>query len=189
MGTLGKKFSDETRRKMSAWQIGRKMSTEAKAKMSQSHKGKLSPMAGKKHRPESIEKMRVIALNRTVHPNTGKSWNVSLQGRKNLSEAHKGEKSHFWKGGISTKNKSQREIAMASLNYKLWRESVFERDNYTCLFCKKRGIKIEADHVKSWRDYPHLRFSVENGRTLCKKCHKKTPTYGRRKLFFNLQPF
>lgn len=40
-GMRGKKHSEETKKKMSAWQIGRKMSKEAKIKMSIAHKGKM----------------------------------------------------------------------------------------------------------------------------------------------------
>ena len=35
-----------------------------------------------------------------------------------------------------------------------------------------------ADHVKPWALYPELRYDLDNGRTLCVPCHKKTETYG-----------
>lgn len=64
-----------------------------------------------------------------------------------------------------------------SLEYKLWRESVFKRDNYTCQICDKRGAKLNADHIKPFAFYSELRFDLVNGRTLCEDCHKKTDTY------------
>lgn len=106
--------------------------------------------------------------------------------RKKISEAHKGEKSHFWKGGSSKINKTERNILMNTFEYKLWRESIFIRDNYTCLWCgarNKKGDKqiiLNADHIKSWKDYPELRFAIDNGRTLCVDCHIKTNNYGRK---------
>jgi len=62
--------------------------------------------------------------------------------------------------------------------YREWREKVFKRDNYTCQDCgarSKKGKKVylEAHHKKSWTKFPKLRFRVKNGKTLCKKCHKK----------------
>lgn len=55
--------------------------------------------------------------------------------------------------------------------YSEWRSSVFERDNFTCVDCKKRGGYIEAHHIKKFKDFAELRFDVDNGKTLCKPCH------------------
>ena len=77
-----------------------------------------------------------------------------------------------WKGGISPR-------ALSSVKYKNWRTKVFERNNYTCVECGYgKGRILQADHIKSWKDYPELRFDVNNGRTLCKPCHMKTSTWG-----------
>uniref|UniRef100_A0A6M3JYR4 Putative homing endonuclease n=1 Tax=viral metagenome TaxID=1070528 RepID=A0A6M3JYR4_9ZZZZ len=54
-----------------------------------------------------------------------------------------------------------------------WRAAVLTRDNFTCQHCGLIGCILEAHHIKSWRDYPDLRFEVENGTTLCVKCHQK----------------
>lgn len=32
--------------------------------------------------------------------------------------------------------------------------------------------------VLARRDFPELCYELDNGRTLCKPCHKLTPTYG-----------
>lgn len=78
-----------------------------------------------------------------------------------------------WQGGITPANKRRRNLA----EYRQWRISVFERDNYTCKQCGKRGVDLEADHIKPWSLYPDLRLTLSNGRTLCKPCHRATPTY------------
>lgn len=65
-------------------------------------------------------------------------------------------------------------LARYSPEAKLWRESVFARDNWTCQNCKRRGDYLEADHIKPWAFFPELRFELSNGRTLCRKCHDKT---------------
>jgi len=61
----------------------------------------------------------------------------------------------------------------ASPAYKKWRRKVFERDNYICQNCRKRGGYLEAHHKEQWKDNPRKRYEVDNGETLCKKCHKK----------------
>jgi hypothetical protein len=47
-------------------------------------------------------------------------------------------------------------------------------------FCEKRGGELHADHIKQFAYYPTLRFVLDNGRTLCKECHKQTDTYKRK---------
>ena len=84
-----------------------------------------------------------------------------------------GEKSHSWKGGLTSINM----VIRISPEYKLWRKSIFERDNYTCIWCGQRGGILHADHIKPFSLYPELRFAIDNGRTLCKECHEKTNTY------------
>ena len=56
--------------------------------------------------------------------------------------------------------------------YKEWRKTVFERDNYTCQMCGKRGVKINAHHKNAYAYYPDLRYDIDNGITLCVPCHK-----------------
>lgn len=65
-----------------------------------------------------------------------------------------------------------------SFEYKLWREAVFKRDNFTCIWCDARGGKLTSDHIKPFSLFPELRFSIDNGRTLCLSCHKTTNTWG-----------
>lgn len=104
--------------------------------------------------------------------------NHPMYGKK---QKFSGEKHPNWKGGITPINERIRR----SLEYKLWRIAIFERDDYTCVWCGiKNGLGktviLNADHIKPFAFYPELRFAIDNGRTLCKDCHKKTNTYGRR---------
>ena len=79
------------------------------------------------------------------------------------------ENNPAWKGGISPEHESIR----ASMEYGIWRTSVFNRDMYTCQDCgtKKSGV-FEAHHLKGFSEFKELRFVVSNGVTLCDKCHK-----------------
>lgn len=135
-------------------------------KFTEEHKQKLSiSKLGRKHSDEHRENIRLAKTGVVMSENI----------RKKMSEAHKGIKSHFWKGGVTPINIIIRE----SLEYRLWREAVFKRDNYTCLWCgDDRGGNLEADHIKPFSLYPALRLAIDNGRTLCHECHKKTDTYG-----------
>lgn len=82
-------------------------------------------------------------------------------------------KGNNWQGGKTKQNL----ILRNSIRFRLWRLSVFERDNFTCQKCDQKGGKLEAHHKKSFSKYPKLRFKVSNGQTLCKKCHKLTNNF------------
>jgi 5-methylcytosine-specific restriction endonuclease McrA len=55
-----------------------------------------------------------------------------------------------------------------------WRKAVFERDDYTCMLCGKRGGVLEAHHILPFAYYPELRYEKSNGQTMCRKCHDRT---------------
>lgn len=76
----------------------------------------------------------------------------------------RGEKHPGWKGGLRR--------SLGTFEYKQWRISVFKRDGYMCVDCGKVGGYLEADHIKPWSLFPELRFDINNGRTLCRSCHR-----------------
>jgi 5-methylcytosine-specific restriction endonuclease McrA len=109
------------------------------------------------------------------------SYIFSEEHRKKLSNSQRkvdrsGSKNPYWKGGRDQSQSIRKTIAYAE-----WRKIVFKRDNYTCKICGVRGVKIHADHIKRFRDYPELRLEPDNGRTLCVPCHRKTDTWGSKK--------
>lgn len=77
----------------------------------------------------------------------------------------------------------------ASLKYrpgpekKAWKQAVLERDGYVCQECGTKDGRIIADHIKPYAAFPELRFDVSNGRALCEPCHRKTPTYTRKRKY------
>lgn len=110
----------------------------------------------------------------------------SPETRRKMGTTKLGPLNPGWKGGITAEHILARNVA----EYGLWHEAVLKRDNYRCVFClRKRGwdkaekkqVKMEVDHIKPFALYPELRYAIDNGRTLCVDCHKKTPTYGARK--------
>ena len=115
---------------------------------------------------------RIIGLS-----NKGKKQSSKTKRKrsKSIKGIFAGDKHPNWKGGITP----ERKRLYRSPEYQFWRTSVFERDNYTCVWCGKNGIQLNADHIKPWASYPELRFDIDNGRTLCEPCHRKTDTYCR----------
>jgi len=121
---------------------------------------------GFKHSEATKEKLRKLSLQQFLN-------GMPLETRIKMSGIHRGEKGANWQGGITLINSKIRN----SFEYRLWRESVFKRDNYTCQWCGIRGGYIQADHIKPFAYFPELRFELSNGRTLCRECHKLTDSF------------
>lgn len=155
-------YSKQTLRRMSLakkHQVRGPLSVLTKKKIGDANRGRKST-------PAAIEKNRLAHQGR-VH---------SKETRMKMSEAHRGEKCRWWRGGITPEIRAIRN----SMQNRLWREQVFRRDNYTCVLCGENGGRVNADHIKPFATHPLLRFSLKNGRTLCVSCHKTTDTYGKK---------
>jgi len=136
-----------------------------------------------KRKPRSEETRRKISQSekgKKVSEDTKKKISLKMKGRKisyatrlKMSIARRGKKNHFWKGGKSKHYKT----GYYSFEYKEWRKAIFERDNWTCQECIKNKCYVTAHHIKSFANYPKLRFNLNNGVTLCEECHKKTDNY------------
>lgn len=91
---------------------------------------------------------------------------------------HPGKSNKGEKNGRYKRDRNTVKRPLVSMEGNNWRKQVFERDNYTCKECGQIGGKLNADHIKPYCAYPDLRWDINNGRTLCVECHKKTDTYG-----------
>jgi len=163
---------------------GRKMSPESRRKMSEAAKkdGRIPPSRkGIKHTEEWKKNMSKKMMGRTFSEETIK---------KRIASVRRGPNCHFWKGGITPLVILIRQ----SYDYRQWRTSVFERDNFSCRLCGTRGGSINADHVKSFskilnenniRSFEEASnceelWDIDNGRTLCEECHRKTNNFGKK---------
>lgn len=52
-----------------------------------------------------------------------------------------------------------------------WARKVLERDKATCQKCGARKVELHAHHIKPFNSFPELRWSLDNGITLCYACH------------------
>jgi len=136
------------------WNKGIECTEETKKKLSKALTGRIISQ-------KSIDKM--------IETKKNNGYITTPETRKKISKSKKGEKSHFWKGGISKKN----DVIRKSIEYRLWRESVFARDNWTCQKTKIKGGKLHPHHIKNFAQYPELRFAIDNGITLSEESHKE----------------
>jgi len=177
---LGKKHTEETKKKMSIARRKRDISKETKLKISNTlrinniTKGKNNGMYGKYHTKETIEKIKEKRRYQIISEDT----------KRKMSENRKGNQNGNWKGGITSLDASIR----SSLKFKYWRESIFKKDNFTCVDCgDDKGGNLNAHHIEhlnSLIQYYEITtieealncielWDINNGITLCEKCHKR----------------
>lgn len=101
--------------------------------------------------------------------------------RNNMIGSRLGCAHPMWKGGIS----KIRNRLYNNNKYKIWRNLIYKRDDYTCQMCHKKGLKINSHHIikfsKIVDDYNLIKYEdyldcvflwdIDNGITLCESCH------------------
>ena len=55
-------------------------------------------------------------------------------------------------------------------HYKKFRVDVLKRDKHRCRMCNSKR-RLNVHHILKWSGASSLRYDVDNGITLCKKCH------------------
>lgn len=93
----------------------------------------------------------------------------SFSCRSKFNAKH-GEAHPRWRGGISSKWDKLHN----SPEYQKWRMAVYQRDYFKCQICgqgQSRSNKLHAHHIKPKKTNPELVLDVNNGQTLCAKCH------------------
>jgi hypothetical protein len=159
---------------------GKHHSEKSKHNISNSRTGKCvgegHPMFGKHHKPKSIALISEHRKGKSCgEDNPSKREDVIQK----ISEANSGKKngmygrcdilSSNWRGGLTPENARIRH----SFEMKQWRESVFKRDNYSCIKCDQYGGTLRAHHQYGFHNRKNLRSIVSNGITLCKDCHEE----------------
>lgn len=164
------------------------------------NKDKTSSLKGKKRPPFSKEWRENIGkagLGRAPW-NKGKETPLEVKEKQRQAKLRKptrywlgrrreciaGENHYNWKGGVSKLSSRIRH----SYKYRQWRSDVFTRDDFICQSCDKRGVYLEAHHLKEFvkilgehniktvdeaLECEEL-WNINNGVTLCRECHDKT---------------
>jgi hypothetical protein len=167
-----------------------KHSEETKRKISESNKGKIR---NEEHKRK---------MNRKGYPSKTKNVKIhTVESKLKISQANKGN-NNYWFGKHLTMehrknislskykngNTSLSETIRYSMKYKLWRSKIFERDNWTCQTCHKRGTELNVHHkkpfikiikennIKNIEDAEKCLelWDIDNGVTLCLNCHDLT---------------
>lgn len=74
-------------------------------------------------------------------------------------------------GPIGWESDEDRQRIRESEEYTEWRKAVLKRDEYMCRICQMPERKLHAHHIRSFYWYPALRLDIDNGLTLCERCH------------------
>ena len=94
---------------------------------------------------------------------------LSKQGSKNGMFGKIRELSPQWNPNLSD---DERIKGRKTFDDVQWRNDVFKRDNYTCKKCgDNKGHNLNAHHIINHCKDKSLRYDVNNGITLCDKCH------------------
>ena len=184
--------------------IGRQFTEEHRRNIGLAQKGQPSRRLGTKHTKESKEKMRETALLNGNKPPSRKGIKFTEEQKEYLKQNAtrfwlgkkrpeiSGENCHLWRGGATPLYHQIRHC----FEYRLWHSDILRRDDFICHDCNIRGGKLSVDHIKplalivqenSIKTFEEAKncdeiWNINNGRTLCWECHRKTETFGGRTL-------
>lgn len=140
--------------KISKSKLGTIVSVETRAKMSLSQKG--------------IKHIRTKhkIINYCIDCKTQTKNKYATRCRRCFGIFERGENHPNWQPDRS--KVSMRDKVKTYNPYKKWREDVLGRDNHVCkMFNKDCKGRLEIHHILNWKDYPELRYDINNGITLC----------------------
>ena len=158
-------------KKISEAKMSHIVTKKTRRKISKAHKGK------KKIPCSELKKSKLREKNKIGNygfKEGHKAWNIGLNYRIDGRIPH-GERCGNYNGAITPLNKLLRNGS----KWKIWREIVFLRDNFTCQnpncsYChNKIGVMLHPHHIKPLALYPELVFDVNNGITYCAEFHLK----------------
>lgn len=119
----------------------------------------------------SCNKLFLARGKSVTRPNRGKYCSKLCYTVWQKSQQNKGSNHPNWKE--TTRHEKEIHSIRHSPEWRIWRTTVFTRDNFRCKFCDSTK-KLEPHHIHPRRDRPDLVFDLFNGITLCRSCHALT---------------
>lgn len=108
---------------------------------------------GKKFRKRKTEAISIFRKRKFCSPECAKHGQIRLAGK-----AHP-----LFKENSRRKDRRGKHGA--------WARAVISRDKATCQRCGARGVELHAHHIKPFHSHPEHRWDLDNGQTLCYRCH------------------
>ena len=153
----GRIYSEETKQRLRALRLGTKLSESHKEALRQ---GRLSTP----HSPETKLKMSLMKKGKPVPWATGKNHWRWIADRTQIKTGDRFLNDPLQKG---------------------WRKAVKDRDSWSCRIADNNcDGRLEAHHILTWKEYPELRYEINNGITLCQFHHPRAKVD-----VINLSPF
>lgn len=165
--------------------LGKKHSEEHKRKISIAIIGDKNPFFGKKHSEETRRKIKEARSKQVISESTKnklrgsnnvnfgipRTEEVKAKSRAKMLGRYVGEKSPCW---IKDRSLLKKQEDKRSTVYNEWRTHVKIRDEWKCRMANIDCIgNLEAHHILNYEDYPELRYDINNGITLCHAHHPR----------------
>jgi hypothetical protein len=74
-----------------------------------------------------------------------------------------GSENANWNGGVGRPSRGSAQ--------RTWAQRVISRDGAACRVCGVTGVELHAHHIKTYKNNPDKRWDLENGLTVCHRCH------------------
>jgi hypothetical protein len=163
MGLVGYKHNANAKKKMKEYWTTEKRKEESKKILGDKNPMKRDGVLEKQKK--GLKVWRSKPITKELYKNLLVGRKHTLETKKKIGKGNKGklrgEKSHFWKGGVSFESYSFEWIETL-------KRAIRERDHYTCQMCYKEGLCVH--HI----DYNKKNCNLNNLITLCNKCHIQT---------------
>jgi hypothetical protein len=151
-------YSEEYRKKISESKLGKSLSEEHKQKISNAMKGM------KLHKLSEEQKKKIGERTKGNKYWVGRKHTLESRQKMSLVQTKDKEFTQF--------RREQNQEPRKDLEYVEWRKKVLIRDNFKCQLCENIGGILHAHHIFPFIKVKELRLNVNNGITLCKKCHE-----------------